>query len=158
MISGSLALNVYCIPRMTMDIDIVIELDNENVDDFLAIFAEGFYIDEDTVNQEIRRKGMFNVIDHRSGFKIDFIIKKDSEYRRLEFSRKTLLMLENNPVWMVSSEDLIISKIEWIQQLQSEKQINDIEMLLATPGIDRNYVVFWCKQLNLQTFHLLEKK
>jgi len=37
---------------------------------------------------------MFNVIDHRSGFKIDFIIKKDSEYRWLEFSRKTLLMLE----------------------------------------------------------------
>ena len=158
MISGSLALNVYCIPRMTMNIDIVIELDNENVDDFLAIFSEGYYIDENTVNQEISRKGMFNVIDHRSGFKIDFIIKKDSEYRRLEFSRKTLLMLENNPVWMVSSEDLIISKIEWIQQLQSEKQINDIEMLLATPGIDRNYVVFWCKQLNLQTFHLLEKK
>ena len=30
MISGSLALNIYCIPRMTMDIDIVIELDKDN--------------------------------------------------------------------------------------------------------------------------------
>jgi len=26
MITGSLAVNVYCIPRMTMDVDIVIEL------------------------------------------------------------------------------------------------------------------------------------
>jgi hypothetical protein len=155
MISGSLAFNVYCIPRMTMDIDIVIELDQENLDDFLEIFSEGFYLDEVKVRQEIRRKGMFNVIDHRSGFKIDFIIRKDTEYRRLEFSRKTMKLLEGIPLWMVSAEDLLISKMEWIQQLQSEKQTNDIEMLLSLPGIDIDYIVSWCKNLKLKTFQLL---
>jgi hypothetical protein len=34
MISGSLALNIYCIPRMTMDIGIVIELDQSNLEEF----------------------------------------------------------------------------------------------------------------------------
>ncbi|MEI6050859.1 MAG: DUF6036 family nucleotidyltransferase [Bacteroidota bacterium] len=155
MISGSLALNVYCIPRMTMDIDIVIELDQVNLYDFLEIFTTGYYINEDTVKQEVGRRGMFNVIDHRSGFKIDFIIRKDTEYRLLEFSRKTRKVLDGIPVWMVSAEDLIVSKIEWIQQLHSDKQIRDIQMLMILPDIDREYINSWCKKLNFKTFDLL---
>ena len=38
MLSGSIALNNYTIPRMTMDIDIIIALRNENLDEFLSIF------------------------------------------------------------------------------------------------------------------------
>ncbi|MCK9423665.1 MAG: nucleotidyl transferase AbiEii/AbiGii toxin family protein [Bacteroidales bacterium] len=155
MISGSLALNVYCIPRMTMDIDIVIDLDQANLNDFLEIFTTGYYVNEDTVKKEISRKGMFNVIDHRSGLKIDFIIRKETEYRRLEFSRKTLKFIEDISVWMVSAEDLIISKIEWIQQLQSDKQIQDVKMLLRLPEIDRAYITTWCEKLKLKTFRLL---
>jgi hypothetical protein len=158
MITGSLALNVYCIPRMTMDIDIVIELDPANLNDFLEIFSRGYYLNEDTIKQEIKRNGMFNVIDHRSGLKIDFIIRKNTEYRRLEFSRKTRMMLENIPVWLVSAEDLIISKMEWIQQLQSDKQINDIKILLTLPGIDRDYISSWSEKLKLNTFDLLKEK
>jgi hypothetical protein len=104
---------------------------------------------------EIRRKGMFNVIDHRSGLKIDFIIRKDTEYRRLEFSRKKRKMFENVPVWLVSAEDLIISKIEWIQQLQSDKQIQDIKYLMASPELDKDYISYWCNKLNLKIFNLI---
>jgi hypothetical protein len=155
MISGSLALNVYCIPRMTLDIDIVIELNQDNLSDFLEIFSTGYYLNADTVIQEIRRKGMFNVIDHRSGFKIDFIIRKDTEYRRLEFSRKTLIMLDDIPVWLVTAEDLVVSKIGWIQQLQSDRQIQDIKMLMTIPEIDTEYIISWCEKLKFKTFDLL---
>jgi len=44
-------------------------------------------------------------------------------------------MMDDIPVWMVSAEDLIVSKIEWIQQLQSDKQIQDIKILLTLPEI-----------------------
>jgi hypothetical protein len=158
MISGSLALNVYCIPRMTMDIDIVIELDLANLSDFLEIFSTGYYLNEDTIKQEIKRKGMFNVIDHRSGLKIDFIIRKDTEYRKLEFSRRTLRQVDDIPVRMVSVEDLIISKLDWIQKLKSDRQINDIKMLLNLPGIDRDYISSWSEKLKLNTFNLLKEK
>lgn len=155
MISGSLAFNMYCIPRMSMDIDLVIELNLNNVHDFLDIFSTGYYIDKDTVIDEIKKTGMFNVIDHRSGFKIDFIVRKNTEYRLLEFSRRGRKMLMDIPVWMVSREDLVISKLAWIQQLQSEKQGQDIRMLMALPEIDRDYINYWCKRLNLKTFGLI---
>ena len=36
MVSGSIALNIYTIPRMTRDIDIVLELAENKVDKFLT--------------------------------------------------------------------------------------------------------------------------
>ncbi len=99
---------------------------------------------------------MFNVIDFKSGFKVDFIIKKESEYRKLEFSRKQKKRIGGKEVWVVSSEDLVISKIEWIQLLQSPKQINDIENLLDNKEIDKNYILKWCNTLKLNTFNFLK--
>ena len=155
MLSGSLALNAYSVPRMTLDIDIVIELHDEQLNDFFEIFKDEFYINENTVKEETKRHGMFNVIDHKTGFKIDFIIKKETEYRNHEFSRRRRESIADFEVWIVSPEDLIISKIDWIQQYQSDKQINDIQNLLAIPDIDMEYIIFWCEKLRLNTYKLL---
>ncbi|SFE94440.1 hypothetical protein [Thermoflexibacter ruber] len=44
MASVSLALNIYATPRMTRDIDIVIELTEQNVEKFVQIVKDNFYI------------------------------------------------------------------------------------------------------------------
>ena len=98
---------------------------------------------------------MFNIIDHTTGFKIDFILRKNTEYRKHEFERRKQVKIVDFDVWIVSPEDLTISKIEWIQQFKSEKQINDIQNLAAIPEIDKKYIISWCKKLNLNTFNLL---
>ena len=154
MVSGSIALNTYTIPRMTRDIDIVIELQKKDIDLFCKIFETGFYIDSETVREEVKRQGMFNVIDHESGYKIDFIIRKNSDYRRLEFERRVRTNVYGFDVWLVSIEDLIISKLIWIQELQSERQINDIRSLLENETVDHIYVQHWCNKLDLQTFNI----
>ena len=155
MLSGSVALNAYTIPRMTLDIDFVIELLAGNNADFLEIFKKGYYVDADTVREETRRKGMFNIIDHETGFKIDFIVRKSSEFRELEFARRRKMKIGNIETWIVSPEDLIISKIEWIQLYQSPKQIEDIKKLLEYTPLNIAYVNEWCKKLRLKTFELL---
>jgi len=154
MLSGSLALNAYSIPRMSLDIDIIIELNEENMNDFFGIFKSDYYIDRVTVKEETKRRGMFNVIDHKTGFKVDFILKKETEYRNFEFARRRREPIADFQVWIVSPEDLIISKIDWIQQFQSDKQLSDIHNLLAIPGLEMNYIASWCKKLHLKTFDL----
>ncbi|MBN2893275.1 MAG: hypothetical protein JXL97_15495 [Bacteroidales bacterium] len=155
MLSGSIALNNYSIPRMTMDIDIVIELDEDKLPNFLSIFDQNYYINEKTVRYETLNTGMFNVIDFETGFKIDFIIRKNTEYRKHEFERRQKTKITDFNVWIVSPEDLIISKIEWIQKLQSDKQINDLINLLAINNIDKKYIKTWCQKLKLNTFNLV---
>ncbi len=155
MLSGSLAVNVYSVPRMSLDIDIVIELKETYLDSFFEIFSEGYYININTVKQEILRYGMFKVINLRTGFKVDFILKKETEYRNNEFSRRRRESIADFDVWIVSPEDLVISKIAWIQQLKSDKQINDIENLIAIPGLDISYIIYWCNKLNLNSYGLI---
>ncbi|HEY4654855.1 MAG TPA: DUF6036 family nucleotidyltransferase [Cyclobacteriaceae bacterium] len=157
MISGSVAMNCYTIPRMTRDIDIVIELDKHSLASFMSIFGSNFYIHKPTIDEEIERTGMFNVIDHRSGYKIDFVVRKNTVYRFLEFKRRVRIEVMGFSAWLVTAEDLIISKLIWIQDVQSEKQMNDIKNLLESGDLDIVYIVSWIEQLNLKTFDLLPK-
>jgi hypothetical protein len=53
-------MNAYTVPRMTLDVDIIIELFENRIYDFISIFRTGFYINEEVVNKEVKRSGMFN--------------------------------------------------------------------------------------------------
>ena len=61
MISGSIAANYYTVPRMTRDIDIVIELKEEAIDKFVALFEDDFYINRQMIANEVSRQGMFKL-------------------------------------------------------------------------------------------------
>jgi hypothetical protein len=99
---------------------------------------------------------MFNVIDHASGFKADFVILKNDEYRRNEFLRRQKVKMAEIEVFVVSQEDLLISKLLWIQEFQSGIQQDDIIQLWETNTIDKTYIVRWVKTLQLNTFNLLK--
>jgi len=157
MISGSIAMNLYSIPRMTMDIDIVVELSLKRIDEFTNMFPDS-YFNKTTIRNEIKRKGIFNIIDHETGFKIDFIIRKDTEYYRLAFNRRKRIKELEMELWVISLEDLIIAKIIWIQEYQSEKQILDIGNLLLNPDKDMIYIKEWCSNLKLRTLNLLSNE
>ncbi len=154
MISGSIAMNIYAIPRMTRDIDIVVELSLKRMHEFTDLFPNS-YFNEVIIEEEIKRQGLFNIIDHNTGFKLDFIIRKDTEYFKLAFKRRQRIKELDTELWIICLEDLIIAKMIWIQQYQSEKQINDIENLLLNPDKDINYIKTWCSNLKLKTYNLL---
>ena len=154
MISGSIALNIYTIPRMTRDIDIVFELNEEKVNNFILLFPN-HYLNEETIRTEVHKKGMFNIIDHSTGFKIDFILQKDAEYFKLAFSRRRIIQEFGTTIYVISIEDLIIAKFIWSQSSKSEKQLDDIQNLLLNPEKDLKYIQHWAKQLELNTFNLI---
>jgi hypothetical protein len=157
MISGSIAMNIFAIPRMTRDIDIVIELTETRIDEFVSLFPNS-YFNKDVIREEIGRQGMFNIIDLQTGFKLDFIIKKETEYFKLAFQHRRRIKELDTELWVISIDDLIIAKLIWIQQNQSEKQMSDIENLLLNPDKDLGYIKKWCNILNLKTYNLLENE
>lgn len=155
MLSGSVAMSIYTVPRMTRDIDIVINVKISDTEKIAEIFREGYYIYEEGLKDEIRNRRIFNVIDEDSSFKIDFIIRKNTPFHINEFDRRQRKEVFGLKAWTVTIEDLIISKLKWIQDLKSDQQISDIENLLSVPDIDFDYIKKWCEELNLNTYSLI---
>jgi len=119
MVSGSMAANYYTVPRMTRDIDIVIELKETDVGKFVDLFESDFYIDKEMIKKQVRRQGMFNLIHNQYVIKIDFIIKKSSAYQETALSRKKKVLIKSSPMWFISPEDLVISKLSWAKDSHS---------------------------------------
>lgn len=151
MMTGSMAMALYSTPRMTRDIDIIIQVSLADVDRIVDIFTRDFYIDAESVRQAIKYKSVFNIIHNDSVIKIDFIIRKDEKYRIEEFSRKQEFTIEGIPIWVVSVEDLILSKLIWAKLSESELQYRDVhQMLKVIQSIDDNYLQKWAKSLDVE--------
>jgi hypothetical protein len=70
-------------------------------------------------NDAIRRKSMFNIIEHATRFKADFILLRNNAFQQLQFSRRIKVELLDTEACVISGEDLILSKLLWIQQLRN---------------------------------------
>ena len=150
MITGSIAANFYSIPRMTRDIDLVVELGDAGVARLVATLRDDFYVDLAAVEGAVRERGMFNAIHTRHIVKVDFVVRKDSDYRREEFARRTAVSVEGSQIFMVTAEDLILSKLDWARDTRSEIQLTDVRNLLTSvEGLDRAYLSRWAARLGL---------
>lgn len=154
MITGSIAANFYTTPRMTRDIDIVIEIGENNIEALFSLFSDDFYIDKDSIRNAICNKQIFNIIHKEGVVKIDFIIRKDKKYSKIEFSRKRSIVFEELKINVTSPEDLILSKLFWAKDTLSEMQIRDVRNLMKTvPDLDIRYIVNWIKELELEAIY-----
>lgn len=149
MLNGSLALSYYAQPRMTRDIDLVLILSPDKVGNFEETFSGDYFLQYETVKEAIEREFMFNLIHLESSLKVDCIVRKKEEYRIAEFNRRRKVRISDFNIYIVSKEDLIISKLVWIKESDSELQKNDVKNLIAT-GIDEDYLLIWIKNLDLE--------
>lgn len=150
MMTGSMAMAVYATPRMTRDIDVVIESRPEHVDTIVRLFETDCYVSRDAVRQAIETQGMFNVIHNEWIIKADFIVCKDSPYRLVEFGRRREIDVQGTPVAVVAPEDLILSKLDWARESGSELQRRDVQNIIAAVGdLDWDYLEQWAGQLQL---------
>lgn len=154
MITGGIALLLYTLPRSTQDVDIVLEISSDKVDIFIKSFSEGYYYNDVEIKEEIKRKGMFNLIDLSTFFRIDCIIREENEFEKHKFLRRKQQNFAGLDIWVIDLNDLIISKLIWIQQYQSGKQMEDIQALLQNPNIELAYLEEWIQKLKLKTFNL----
>ena len=137
MLSGGMAMSAYVVPRFTKYIDFVVHLKREHVPLIVSHLSDGYYCDEDAILDAIRHQSMFNIIDHKSNFKADFVVLKNDNYSQTEFERRKNIDYFGMEITIVSQEDLLLSKLIWIQVTQSSQQMNDIKSLWEKEDIDR---------------------
>lgn len=154
MVTGSMAANFYAVPRMTRDIDLVVELSEQHVDRVTRLFQQEYYIDRDMVQRAVRDHAMFNMIHNALVVKVDCVVRKGTEYRREEFARRRAVSVAGQQVFIVSPEDLILSKLDWAKESRSQMQLNDVRNLLrSVQGLDTEYLNRWANRLGLTTLY-----
>lgn len=147
MITGSTPANFYAVPRMTRDIDIVVELSERDIGKFILAFEKDHYLEPETVREAVKNKGMFNLSHDQYIIKVDFVVRKDTP-------RKKKISVDGENLYIVAPEDLILSKLVWAKDSKSEIQLRDVQNLLqSVKGLDRRYLARWGKQLGVDSLY-----
>lgn len=152
-IVGSIASMVYGEPRITRDIDLVLDIKSDDTLRFEKLFTQPeFYCPPiEILADEIRNRGQFNLLHVSSGLKIDIMVKKRTEFDDLRFGRiKRLQLFENLTANLASPEDIIIKKLVFYQEGGSEKHLRDIRGILSNTEVNKSYIENWIEKLNLK--------
>ena len=88
MLTGSVAMNYYAVPRMTRDIDMVITLASGSVAGFVQALTPDYMIVEEAVASAVAEDFMFNAIHEEAIIKLVFVCLKNDAFRLLEFERR----------------------------------------------------------------------
>lgn len=158
MLTGSLAMSYYVQPRMTRDIDLVVEIFPGMIEQIEKVLGLDYYLSVDSIKDAVQNEFMFNLIHNESSIKVDCIVRKSEEYRKVEFDRRIKARLANFDIYIVGVEDLIISKLFWIKESGSEIQKKDVKNLLSSK-LDEKYLFNWMEKLNLiQMFEAIKNE
>lgn len=154
MLTGSLASAYYAIPRATQDVDVVIEAERRGIERIVGgLLGAGYYVDRAAALEAWTSRGQFNAIDPKSGWKVDFIIRKDRSYSLAEFERRERASLLDVEVEVASLEDVLIAKLEWSRLGDSALQRRDVDQLLERTWsrLDIPYIETWVMELGLHS-------
>lgn len=134
MVTGSAASIIYGEPRMTHDIDLVLELQVENVQNFINLFpSEEFYCpSEDTIKTEIAREtsGHFNIIHHATGFKADIYPTGQDQLHTWAMMNRNKVKMDQSEISIAPPEYVIIRKLQYYKEGGSTKHLRDINRMI----------------------------
>lgn len=149
MLTGSMALVHYAMPRTTVDIDVVLSIGLKDVNRFIAEFESDYYIPQNRVEDSIRRSRMFNVLNQKTIIKIDCVVKKNDPFQKNAFDRRQRVNYAGDfDVWIIRKEDLVLSKLLWAKDSYSEIQMRDVCSVIRNPH-DEDYIRDWAEKLEV---------
>ncbi len=152
MLTGSIAAGLYGQPRMTRDIDIVAVLYPAHAVRLVGRLEPEFTCDIETVRDAIAARRIFSVVHAASVYKVDIIVRADQEYEIEKFERRRRTEVAGQSMWVISAEDLVLSKLVWAKDSRSELQLRDVRSIIALqPNLDWTYMNRWALRLTVGT-------
>ena len=142
-VTGSVAGIIYGEPRVTHDVDLVLDMPVSQVNALVAAFPlEEFYAPPpEVIELELRResRGHFNLIHHETGFKADVYLRSDALHV-WAFRERRRIELDDGFLWLAPPEYVILRKLLYFQEGGSTKHVADIRAILAQTPVDRNLI------------------
>jgi hypothetical protein len=151
MLTGSVASSFHGVPRATRDVDVVIDPTPSALDRLVdELRAGGFYVDRDAATEALRERTQFNAIGAEAT-KVDFVVRRARPFSIVEFDRRKRVELLGTTGFIATVEDVILAKLEWARETDSERQLRDVAGMLAVAGdtLDEAYLTAWAEKLGV---------
>ncbi len=154
MVTGATAAILYGQPRVTNDLDVVLQLDHASLAALLAAFAESdFYVPpESVIRAEMARnqRGHFNLIHHETGHKADiYLTGADPLHSWAMPLRRRLRWGEGLDISVAPPEYVVLRKLEYYREGRSAKHPADIRAIQEVTGVDASALAPWLERMGL---------
>ena len=151
-VCGSLSSGFHGQPRATNDADIIIAPTRDQLDVLLKSLEAGYYVSPEAAFDAMKIRSMFNVIDTELGWKADLIFRQDNPYQLSKFNRRRRVKLMGIDLWVLSPEDVILSKLDWAKDSGSDLQFRDVFGVIKVQWdkLDWDYLRHWAKELDVE--------
>jgi hypothetical protein len=122
-----------------------------------AIFeTAGFYVSglDDVI---AKRMSSFQITQIATISRADLMIPAATEFSRIQLTRRQMISISTGKdVYFASPEDVIINKLIWGKQSQSEKQWRDVLSIMKTQreSLEYNYLREWADKLGITPDYL----
>lgn len=155
MITGSVASSIYGEPRNTLDIDLVVLPDSDQILQIPQLFPEDeFYLPPaDVIAIESRREanGHFKIIHHGTGLKADIYLSRNHPYLSwaLQNTRKT--DTSYGLIHIAPPEYVILHKLGFYRESNHQRHLRDIAGILEQQDLDQPMLESAVSKLHLES-------
>ena len=134
-IGGSHASGAWGEPRMTNDVDLLIELPAARVEELFDALKEHFYVDESEMRGAVREARSFNAIHLKRYDKLDLFVAGDSTLDRAQLDNppRVRLTADHTRSFPVTAPEVVVlRKLDWFQRGDrvSDRQWRDVLAVL----------------------------
>jgi hypothetical protein len=148
MIVGSLASNFHGIPRSTRDADFVVELEPGALRRLGESLPSGLRLQEQGAFEGVTGTTRYIIELEKSPFVCELFVRSDDLHDQERFRRRQRVRVWNRFAVVASAEDMIVTKLRWVDQAQRSKDREDIRNMLAVrqAELDWDYIRRWATE------------
>lgn len=135
MVVGGFATIFYGEPRLTIDVDIIVDMRLSHIRPLVAAFPiPDYYVSEGAIRDALQRRYPFNVIQPTTGAKIDLVPLPRDSLSRAAFERRQRIEYDvsGRSAAFITPEDVVVAKLIAFRETGSDKHLRDARGVLVT--------------------------
>ena len=135
MVVGGFAAIFYGEPRLTIDVDIVVEMRWGHIKPLVAAFPiPDYYVSEEGIRDSLQRCYPFNVIQPTTGAKVDLVPLPRDPFTRAAFQRRQRIEYDEagHSATFITPEDIVVAKLIAYRETGSDRHLRDVRGVLMT--------------------------
>ena len=135
MVVGGFAAIFYGEPRLTIDVDIVADMQPTQIRPFVEAFPiPDYYVSVEAIRDALQRRYPFNVIQPATGAKVDLVPLPRDPFTRAAFERRRRMQYDTagHSAMFITPEDIVVAKLIAFRETRSDKHMRDARGVVVT--------------------------